>query len=486
MRCLNDPLVPTVCKHDASDFIPCWIQVPGGFDHRECSHQATFRGLASIVEHPIVTVIVPEVLDEQVSLPKDAKDDDVEVMNGAAPDDDDPTTAINPLQHVKGVWIRCGHMGEVHQIWVNPHEKIREILNRYQIPGFTCQALVNGRLKHDDDICYEIHDVVEIRQCIITPSRTSTKYNDVLGDVIVTKEDRVFLQDPSTVLLRQDQVDQSEIWEHEIFQVLTGLDIPPNHVAIVLESCNWRDVIVVCKGVRVADIIVKMFGSTDAVRCVRCKNNIIDLSFTCHRQMTLQIEFQCKLKSSGYMATRVFAMKLKPTTRGLTVRHWLLHVRVSQYAWYVSFKGFVKCKITILGGMIIQSLKQGPSPWKEVAVISIPEWWSMTWNMKCNRHPWTQPFLTRRDLLWVKSPIDEKNMIACEYGLYWYHHDGIWTTFSWSQGCDVHMVGSSPQTPFAVVLSMMLSPVGFFHWEVAAKVNQKVKKRWKCQIKPKH
>ena len=416
---LNDPLVPTVCKNDASDFIPCWIQVPSGFDHRECSHQATFRELASIVEHPIVTVVVPGVLDEQVSLPKDTRNDDVEVMNVAAPDEDDPTTAINPLQHVKGVWIRCGHMGEVHQIWVNPHMKIREVLKRYQIPGFTCQALVNGRLKHDDDTCCEIHDVIEIRQCVITPPRTSTRYNDVLGDVIVTKEDRVFLQDPSTVLLRQDQVDQSEIWEHEIFQVLTGLDVPPNHVAVVLESCNWRDVIVVCKGVRVADIIVKTFGSTDAVRCVRCKNNIIDWSFTCHRQMTLQIEFQCKLKFIRFiMATRVFAMKVKAYHKGIDCKALIASrtgVPIGMIRFFQGFRQVQDHDSLWNDHSVIEArtfpMKGGSSHVNTRMMINDPNH-EMQSSSVHTASPDSVDDTQRYVELWMKSPIDGKNMIV--------------------------------------------------------------------------
>ena len=59
------------------------------------------------------------------------------------------------------------------------------------------------------------------------------------------------------------------MWEHDLFQLLAGLDVPQKHVAVVLESCNWRNVMIVCAGVKVADILTKMFGSTDVVRCVR-------------------------------------------------------------------------------------------------------------------------------------------------------------------------------------------------------------------------
>ena len=169
---MNDPLTPTVHKTEASDFVSCWIQRPNGFNHRECSVQASFCELEAIVEHPITIIVFP----------------------GPKPQVHSPVTC--PVEHVKALWIRGGQMGELHQVWVRPDETIGNLLLRYQVPGFICDFLVNGRRKHHDETVREIQDVVEIRQCAIVPPRVPLRYNDILDDVQITNEDRTFLRDP--------------------------------------------------------------------------------------------------------------------------------------------------------------------------------------------------------------------------------------------------------------------------------------------------
>ncbi len=293
---LHDPIVPTVQKQNKEDFFSCWVQTNKGFEHRDCSRDASFRDLVSVVEHPIAVVVVPETHTMQPEC--------------------DPS--VSQRVDIKAVWIRCGINGELHQLWLHPDTKICDLHSRYHVPGYTCQLYVDGHLKRENCTVSEIHDVIEVRQCLISPQRVSVKYNDVFGDVVVSDDDRFFLKDPSTVLLRQDQHDQHELFEHDMFQLLSGLDIPQQHVAVVFESCNWREVMVVCKGVKVADAITKMFGSTDVVRCVRYQGGAIDLGFTLQKQVTLQIEFQCKLKFIRFnMSTRVYAMKVKPFHTGI-------------------------------------------------------------------------------------------------------------------------------------------------------------------------
>ena len=292
---LRDPIVPTVQKIEDRDFISCWIQTKQGFEHRDCSCEASFRDLVSVVEHPIAVIVFPE---SESLLPQEV-----------------PT--VLPAANVKAVWIRCGANGELHQIWLGHESVVGDLHSRYHVPGYTCRFYVNGVLQHENKSICEIQDVIEIRQCVITPQRAPAKYRDVFGDVIVTSEDRFFLKDPSTVLLRHDQPDNHEVFEHDIFQLIAGLGVPHQHVAVVLESTNWREVIVVFKGVKVADVIKKIFGSTDAVKCVRHKGGAIDLGFTCCKPVTLQIEFQSKLKFIRFnMNTRVYAMKVKPFHTG--------------------------------------------------------------------------------------------------------------------------------------------------------------------------
>ena len=184
------------------------------------------------------------------------------------------------------------------------------------IPNFNCEAYVDNHLQNDVKNVGCITEVIEI--CQVPKSVESQTQQSKEDDTIITASDRHFLADPTTIVLPSvGQNCLSDLWSEDMQQAHASVVVPDDHVIIMVVASNWRQVIVVKRGVLIRNVMIKLIGAVDGIKSIHYKGLPVNCDFGCNKNMTIDVQLFSKFIFVRFsMKSHILAIKVKPYHKG--------------------------------------------------------------------------------------------------------------------------------------------------------------------------